>query len=193
MATLSQAGIPGVGSPGILMPKLKNRWRVTFVNWGGAGGNSQDISMQAVTCSRPKMSFVEVKMDRYNSIAYAPGKHEFEPLQIVIEDDITNRASWVIQKQLEVQQRLIGADGPWLNTTPAAGSIKFLTRLEMLDGNEGVVELWNCEGSWIQQADYGELSYSESEAVQISLTIRFDHAQQVINPNGYGTALGGFV
>ena len=31
MSTVSQMGIPGVGN-GIFMPKLKNRWRVTFVN-----------------------------------------------------------------------------------------------------------------------------------------------------------------
>ena len=38
MATINQFGIPGVGS-GILQPKLKNRWRVTFVGMGGEGAS----------------------------------------------------------------------------------------------------------------------------------------------------------
>ena len=47
MATINDIGIPGIGT-GILHPKLKNRWRITFANMG-AGADSQPLSMQAIT------------------------------------------------------------------------------------------------------------------------------------------------
>ena len=34
------------------------------------------------------------------------------------------------------------------------------------------------EGCWLQNVDWGDLDYSSSEAVSITLTIRYDHARQ---------------
>ena len=108
MATLSQAGIYGVGN-GILMPKLKNRFRVTFSGFGATTSDSKNVSMQATNVSRPNLSFEEVALHRYNSVAYVAGKHSWEPCSVTVEDDITNGASGVIAAQLEKQQRLIAA------------------------------------------------------------------------------------
>ena len=190
MATLSQVGIPGVGF-GILMPKLKNKWRVMFQGIGDGSGLSSDLSMQAVTVTRPNLTFEQVKLDRYNSTAYVAGKHEWEPCNIVVQDDITGLASSIIQSQLEMQQELIGASGPFLATAATASAYKFGMKLDQLDGNETVVEEWLLEGCWIAGSDYGELDYGASEVVTISLQIRFDHARQVIVQNGLGTAIGG--
>lgn len=191
MSTLSQFGIPGVGN-GILMPKLKNRWRITFQGIGaGAGGNSGDMSMQAKTVTRPSLSFEQIKLDRYNSTAYVAGKHEWEPCNLVIEDDITGKATKILQNQLEAQQKLIGADGPWLATAATASAYKFGTKLDLLDGNESVVEQWLLEGCFVVSADYGDMDYSASDAMTISMQIRFDHARQVIDQLGLGTAIGG--
>jgi len=191
MATLSQVGIPGVGF-GILMPKLKNRWRVTFQGIGAnTGGNSSDLSMQAITVTRPNLSFEQIKLDRYNSTAYVAGKHEWEPCNLVVQDDITGLATAIIQSQLEAQQLLIGADGPWLATAATASAYKFGVKLDLLDGNELIVEQWLLEGCWIANSDFGELDYAASEAVTISLQVRFDHARQIIVQAGLGTAIGG--
>lgn len=193
MATLSQVGIPGIGN-GFLMPKLKNRWRVTFVGIGAnAGGNSADLSMQAVNVNRPNLSFEQIKLDRYNSTAYVAGKHEWEPCSITVQDDITGKASKVIQNQLEAQQKLIGADGPWLATAATASAYKFGMKLDLLDGNETVVEQWILEGCFIASADYGDLDYSTSEVSTIALQVRFDHARQVVEQLGLGTAIGGTI
>lgn len=191
MATLSQVGIPGVGN-GILMPKLKNRWRVTFQNIGaGQNGNSSDLSMQAITVTRPNLSFEEVKLDRYNSSAYVAGKHTWEAMSLTVQDDVNGKASHIIQNQLEAQQKLIGADGPWLNAASSASAYKFGVKLDLLDGNEQVTERWLVEGCYIASADYGDLDYAASEAVAITLSIRFDHARQELEQLGLGTAIGG--
>jgi hypothetical protein len=191
---LANLGIPGAGS-GILHPKLKNKWRVTFQGIGRlvAGLNSRNVTMQATTVSRPQLEFQEVELHRYNSTAYVAGKHTWSPMSMTVEDDITGLASKVIKGQLETTQRLVGVDldGRWLNTAATGSDYKCGVKLEMLDGDEGVVETWILEGAWIQAADFGDLDYSASEAATIQVTMRYDHARSIDSGEGYGTALGG--
>ena len=149
--------------------------------------------MQVVTTSRPNLSFEEVPIHRYTTTAYVAGKYTWDPLNVSVEDDVTGLAAAVIGEQQERQQKLIGADGPWMNTAPTASAYKFGARLEMLDGNETVLEEWILEGCWLQAVDRGDLDYQDSGAVTIQLTIRFDHAREVNNKNALGTALGGNV
>lgn len=194
MATLSQVGIPGAGF-GILHPKQRHRWQVTFVGLAALvpGASSREITRQATTITRPSVTFEQVPIHRYNSIAYVAGKHEWEPISLTIEDDITGLASYAVQGQLETQQRLIGGDlpGEWLNTAATGSDYKFGTILEMLDGNEGIVERWKIEGCFIMSADYGDMDYSSSDAATITMQIRYDHARQELTGQGYGTAISG--
>lgn len=196
MGTLAQVGIAGIGN-GVMQPKHKNRWRAVFIGLGGALGatssSPNDLSLQAITFTRPSVSYEEVQLDRYNSRVYVPGKHTFEPLTITIEDDVTNRASAAIQQQLERQQRLIGANGPWLNTEATAFAFKFGTQLEMLGGNEEVVEQWKYEGCYLSAVDWTDLDYSTGEKVTIQLTIRFDHVHHNLLANVTGSAIGGLI
>lgn len=191
MSTINDIGIPGVGT-GILQPKLKNRWRITFANLGG-GVDSQPLSMQAITVTRPVLNFEEVQLDRYNSRAWVAGKHTFEPMTLTFEDDVTGSASKVLQEQLQKQQWLIGAEGQWLAASGEGSLYKFVTYLDLLDGNDTVIEKWTAEGCWIQNIDYTDLDFSASEAVQITTTIRYDHARQDIGgyKQGEGVATGG--
>jgi hypothetical protein len=191
MATLAEAGIYGIGN-GILMPKLKNRWRVRFIGIGSSNSGN-NMSMQATNVSRPNLSFEEVALHRYNSIAYVAGKHSWEPCSLTIEDDVTNTAATVIAEQLEKQQRLIGATGAWLNTEATANAYKFGTVLEALDGNETITETWKLEGCYLASVDWGDLDYSASEAATMTLSIRFDHARQVLGNTVTGSAIGGLV
>ena len=191
MSTINDFGIPGVGS-GILHPKHKNRWRVTFANMGG-GADSQPVSMQAVTVTRPKLSFEEIELHRYNSRAWVAGKHNWEAMQLTVEDDVTSTASTVVQAQLQKQQWLIGAEGQWLAAAGEGSLYKFVTYLDMLDGNDQVIEKWTVEGCFIQNADYGDLDYGANDKVVITLTLRFDHARQTLGGynQGQGVATGG--
>ena len=192
MATINDFGIPGVGT-GILQPKLKNLWRVTFANLGG-GTDSQPLSMQAVTVTRPSVSFEKTELNRYNSKAFVAGKHTWETMTLTVEDDVTGSATRVIQEQVNRQQWLIGAQGPWLGKGQEGSLYKFVTYLDMLDGREQLIERWIVEGCFIETADYTDLDYSDSAAVQITLTISYDHARQG-ETNGYdageGIATGG--
>lgn len=192
MATINQMGIPNI-SNSILMPMLKNRWRVTFIGIGAAGSASQNLSQQAISVSRPKLTFEEVKLHRYNSRAYVAGPHEWEPCNIVFESDVTGTAAQLINDQVSKQQWLIGAEGPFLGTAPEGSIYKFAMKIEMLDGHEQSIERWVLQGCWFKEVDYDELEYSGTEAVQIKCVVRFDHAYQEIGGYnaGGGIALGG--
>lgn len=186
MSTLSQTGIPGAGN-GILHPKHRNRFQALFI---GMTGNGTNITRQVTTFSRPQLDFEEITLHRYNSVSFVAGKHNWSTTSITIEDDLTGLASSAIQAQLERQQRLIGADGTngnWLNAAPTASAYKFALRLEQLDGNETVSEMWLGEGVWIQSVEYGELDYTSGEAVTIQLTLRADHWRQQLNSAANGS------
>lgn len=194
MALITEMGIPGLGGTGngILHPKQQYRWRVTFSSFANGVLNSDDISFQAVTITRPELDFAEVELHRYNSRGWVAGKHNWQPVSLTIEDDISSRATRVIQEQLQNQQYLVGGQGPWLRTAREGGDYKFATRLDMLDGNETALESWVMEGCWLQKVKWGDLDYKSSEAVTIDLTIRYDNARQfVYQYGGAGSALGG--
>lgn len=191
MATINDVGIPGVGS-GILHPKHKNRWRVTFANLGG-GIDSQPVSAQAITVTRPKLTFAKIELHRYNSIGYIAGKHSWDPMSITLQDDVTGSATTVIQAQLQKQQWLIGAEGQWLAAAGEGSLYKFVTYLDMLDGNDQEIEKWTIEGCFIENANWGDVDYSTGDPVQIDLQISYDHARQNIGgySQGPGVATGG--
>ena len=191
MATINNIGIPGVGN-GILQPKQKHRWRVTFPNIG-VGIDSQPLSLQAITVTRPVVNFDEIQLDRYVSRAWIASKYTFEPVTITFEDDVTGGAATILQAQIQSQQFLTGAEGPFLAASGEGSLYKFNTQIEMLDGNETVIERWILEGCWLQNIDYTDLDYAASEVVTITTTIRYDHARQDTltgYTQGEGVALG---
>lgn len=191
MATINDIGIPGVGT-GILQPKRKNLWRVTFANLGG-GISTQPLSMQAISIERPKLEFAEIPLHRYNSVAWVGGKHTWTEITLLVQDDVSGTASQVIQAQLQKQQWLIGAEGQWLATAGEGSLYKFVTYLDMLDGNQQVIENWTIEGCWLKNANWDTVEYASSDPVQITLTLRYDHARQQIGgyTQGQGVATGG--
>lgn len=195
MATINDIGIPlpGGSGLGILQPKLKNRWMVQFVGFGDSGTSSRDLQMQVVTVSRPKITFNEVELHRYNSVSWVAGKHTYDPLTMTVQDNYSNGAAQAIQKQVERQQKLIGANaGQYLETAPDGATYKFAVKLSLLDGGTQVLEEWNYEGCWFTGVDGGELDYSSNDVVTIGLTVRFDNAFQVFTDgNASGQALGG--
>lgn len=177
MATLSDMGVRGNGDE-ILQPMLKNRFRVEFV---GIGGDAEYLTLQVISCDRPKLEFEEVVLDRYNSRAYIPAKHTFQTINMVFEADIGGGVLRAIQEQLEYQQRLIGmAPRALMPTSRSGGRFKFETRLIQLDGDNTVFETWYLSGCYIASVDYGDVDYAASESIKVNLTLRFDHAQQDI-------------
>lgn len=196
MATISDMGIPGGESSGILQPFYKNRWRIQFLFSGGALDRS--LTSMAISAERPKVEHDEIQLDRYNSRAWLQGKYTFQPISITLEPDINGRVHDAIVLQMEKQQRLIGPDGgAFLGQARAGEAYKFTMHMDMLDGDHAaagggptnILETWFLEGCAINNLDLGDIDYSVSETVKTVLQIRYDHAYRELRSGAGGTDL----
>ena len=177
------------GAQGLLMPKLKYRFRVTFENLGISTPRTE-LTKQVIDFTRPSVSFDDITLDVYNSRVRLAGKHNWENVTVNIRDDAVGNVSKLIGEQLQKQF-------DFFEQASAASGIdyKFTTRCEMLDGGNGaaapnVLETWELYGCYIQSANYNDLNYSQSEAVSITLQLRFDNAVQSPQGTGVGTFVG---
>jgi len=172
--TRSKFGVPITGSvgSGILMPKLKYRFRVSFLGGFGGEAESRTLTQNVQNITRPKITYEEVVIDSYNSRSYIQGKHSWEAVSVVIRDDITNSVTKLVGAQ--VQRQL----NHFQQSTPAAGSdYKFDMQIEVLDGtNAGASEVWFLEGCFLTNVDYSDSDYSANDPVQITMQIRYDNA-----------------
>lgn len=196
MALITDMGVT-VGAGGIQHPMVKNKWRLDFYNVGGERGltsgtaEAEILTLQVVSGDRPKITFEEITLDRYNSRGWVAGKSSWEPATFVFESDIGGRVSRVFQQQIEKQQALIAPGaGRVLNSARSGQDYKFAMVLSMLDGDVTVLEQWAYEGCWISNLDNGDVDYAASEAMKITATFRFDHARQLIFGRD-GKATGG--
>jgi hypothetical protein len=173
MTTLQNFGVPlggGAGRGGMLMPKVKNRFRVIVTNFGVPSG-SIALTQQVVTVSRPNVTFAPQTVHSYNSTAYYAGKAEWETVSLNVRDDITNAVSSLVGAQLQKQMNFFDQTVP-----AAAGDYKFGMLVHSLDGgNDVVLEEWVFEGCFLSQTNYQSYDYGSSDAMTIEMTIRFDN------------------
>jgi hypothetical protein len=186
--TLSKFGVPVGGvNQGILHPKQKYRFRVIWSNFGDNSGLTK-MTANVMTCSRPKVTYEEIKLDSYNSVAWIQGKHSFDPVEIKLRDDITNSVISSVGAQIQKQMN------HFEQTSAVAGiNYKFTMEIHSLDGTTNdELEAWFLEGCWITSATYGEGDYASGEPNEVTLSIRFDNATNVSGPNtNAGTTVGG--
>jgi len=175
------------GQQGLLMPKLQFRFRVNFLNFGVTTASGLSLTKQVVECSRPNLSFEEIKLPVYNSTLYLSGKHTWSELTIKIRDDASGSVSAAVGQQIQKQMDFVE------QATAATGQdYKFETNIQILDGGNGtsapqVLETWELYGVWVKTANYNSLNYGTSDVVMIDLTLRFDNAIQAPLGSGIGT------
>ena len=174
---------------GLLMPKLKYRFRVTFENFGVSTPRTE-LTKQVMDFTRPTATFEEITIDLYNSKMYLAGKAAWETITINLRDDAGGQVQRLVGEQLQKQM-------DFMEQASASSGIdyKFVTKCEILDGGNGlstptVLETWEMYGCFLTSANYGELNYGTSEAVTIALTMRYDNALQTPLGTGVGTPVG---
>jgi len=189
--TVPLASDQSASTQGLLMPKLRYRFRALFENLG-VSTTTTEVTKQVVSFARPNLSFEQITLPIYNSTLKLAGRHTWQPVQIVVRDDAGGNVSKLIGEQIQKQM-------DFLEMSSAASGIdyKFQTTLEVLDGGNGVnepvvLESWQLYGCYIQVADYGPMAYGSNEAVEITMTIEYDNANQTGNqgkPGGVGSSL----
>lgn len=166
------------GNQPLLMPKLQYRFRVTFSNFGQSA-DPATITRQIVDCTRPNMSFQEVTLPVYNSTIYLAGKHSWQPITINVRDDALGSITAMVGEQLQKQ-----LDFAEMSSAVSGQDYKFSMNIELLDGGNGafepvVLETWELGGCFVTSVNYNNLNYANSEAVTITMNIRYDNAIQL--------------
>ena len=174
---------------GLLMPKLKYRFRVFFENFG-VSSPTTELTKQVMDFTRPNVTFADIDLPIYNSTIKLAGKYTWDNVTCQLRDDAAGNVSKLVGEQLQKQL-------DFLEQSSAAAGIdyKFLTKFEILDGGNGtnapvVLETWELYGCYLQGVNYNNMDYGLSEAVTISMTIRFDNAIQTPVGSGVGAIVG---
>jgi hypothetical protein len=193
VASLSRMTVPlasdqSASNQGLLMPKLKYRFRVIFENFGVSTPRTE-LTKQVMDFKRPVVNFDPIVIPIYNSELKLSGKPHWADVTCNIRDDASGAVSRLVGEQVQKQM-------DFLEMASAASGIdyKFTTRLEVLDGGNGgatpiVLETWELYGCYLSSVDYSDNNYGTSDPLQIGLTIVYDNANQTPNGTGIGTAI----
>jgi len=192
VASLSNFTVPlnnnqSATTQGLLMPKLKYRFRVTFVNFG-VSTPTTELTKQVVDIKRPNVNFNPITIDVYNSKIFLQGKPEWQETTINLRDDSTGAVSKLVGEQVQKQYDFLEQA-----SAPAGVDYKFQLLFEMLDGGNGattvnVLESWELDGCFLSSVDWGDMNYGTNDAVQIALNVKFDNAVQT-RGGGVGTTV----
>ena len=151
VSSLSKMTVPlasdqSASTQGLLMPKLKYRFRVMFENFGSPGEPVTELTKQVIDFKRPTVTFEQIDLPIYNSTIKLAGKHSWDDVTVNLRDDaganVQNLVGEQLQKQLDFMEMASAASGI---------DYKFLTRFEVLDGGNGTaqpiaLETWEIPG-----------------------------------------------
>jgi hypothetical protein len=176
--TVPLASDQSSSAQGLLMPKLKFRFRVTFLGLGVTQPTTE-LTKQVMDFSRPTVTFDNIDLPIYNSTIRLAGKHSWGDITCTVRDDAGGNVSRLVGEQLQKQL-------DFMEQSSAASGIdyKFTTVFEVLDGGNGVntpiaLETWTIMGCYLQGVNYGDANYgSGTEPMTVAMTIRYDNAMQ---------------
>jgi hypothetical protein len=182
IASLSKFTVPlasdqSATSQGMLMPKLKFRFRVMFENFGTSTPTTE-LTKQVSEAARPNVSFDDQTIPVYNSTIHYAGRPKWNTISIKLRDDVTGAVSKLVGEQMQKQYDFFEQ-----SSAASGGDYKFLLRIEMLDGGNGaqtpnILETWECYGCYIKTAQYNALGYGAQDVLTIDLTIQPDNCIQ---------------
>jgi hypothetical protein len=102
-----------------------------------------------------------------------------------VKDDISGNVDRNIAAQLQRQLNHAAQSAP-----VAGANYKFSMKIEALDGGNNVnisgdtpivLDEWTLAGCFLQNVQYGENNYATSDVVNITMQIRYDNADHVVN------------
>ncbi|NDB57339.1 hypothetical protein EB001_02635 [bacterium] len=176
------------GNQGLLMPLLKYRFRVTFLNFGVTNPTTE-LTKQVMDFTRPNVNFNQIEIPVYNSRMYLQGRPEWQQVTVNLRDDANGSVRVLVGEQIQKQF-------DFAEQTSAVSGIdyKFTTQFEALDGGNGqngptTLETWQLYGCFLAEVNYNNFDYNSNDPATITLTIRYDNALQIPTSNGVGKAV----
>ena len=122
------------------------------------------------TMARPQIQFEEIVLDHINVKRYIKGKAAWQPIDIVLYDPIVPSASQAVLEWIRLgHESVTGRDG-------YSDFYKKDITFNVLGPVGDIVEEWTLKGTYIQNANFGDMDYATSEPAEITLTLQYDYA-----------------
>ena len=142
-------------------PKLKNRYIMNI-----DGINAYLIK----TMARPTIESEEVALPHMNVTRYVKGRTQWSPIDITLYDPIVPSAAQQVIEWIRLgHESVTGRDG-------YSDFYKKNVTFNLVGPVGDVVEEWELVGTYIESANFGELSFEDATPVEITCTLRYDYA-----------------
>jgi len=128
------------------------------------------------TAKRPGWEVDEQELNFLNARTWIAGKHSYTEIEVVYIDagveEIGALIEWV-GKLSNINNSVSFEMGTSFRDYGASVSIR------SFDGCGNEMETWTVENAWPKTVDFGELDYSSSEEMNITVTLRYDQVNYV--------------
>ena len=120
--------------------------------------------------SRPQLEFEEIVLDHINVKRYIKGKAAWQPIEITLYDPIVPSGAQAVLEWIRLgHESVTGRDG-------YSDFYKKDVTFNLLGPVGDIVEEWKLVGTYIANANFGDLDYATSEAAEITLSLQYDYA-----------------
>ena len=120
--------------------------------------------------SRPSISFNEVVLDHINVKRKIKGKANWDNISCDLYDPVTPSGAQAVMEWVRLSHESVtGRDG-------YSDFYKKDVTFNLLGPVGDVVEEWVLKGTYIEQANFGDLDYASSDPAEITLTLKYDYA-----------------
>ena len=144
-------------------PKYANRFIMQI-----AGTNIPAYLIKA--SARPTITNGEIVLDHINIDRKVKGKSRWSDLAITLYDPITSEGAQAVMEWIRLHhESLTGRDG---YSSDYKRDIEFYALSAM--GEK--IENWTLKGTFISDANFGQMDWGTEEAMTIELTLKFDYA-----------------
>ena len=142
-------------------PKLKNRFILDI----------DGVPAYVIKSSgRPQITFEPVELRHMNVSRWVAGKGVWQPITMTLYDPVVPSAAQAVMEWIRLSHESVtGRDG-------YSDFYKKDITINTLGPVGDKVEEWKLKGSFISDANFGELSFEAVEPVEIELTIQYDYA-----------------
>ena len=142
-------------------PKLKNRFIMEI----------DGIPAYLVkTMARPSIAFDTVTLDHINVKRYVKGKGEWQTLDITLYDPVVPSAAQAVMEWVRLSHESVtGRDG-------YSDFYKKNVTFNVLGPVGDIVEEWQLVGAYVETANFGEMDWATTDAINITVTLRYDYA-----------------
>lgn len=159
----------------------KHRYRLEILGPLGqySMGGSTGILMFLEKCTRPTPEVDEIVIHNGQDEIYRPGKHRWSPVEFTFYEK-TRGNDVQVDEAAELIYQWWGQTMINLNTSEHRTPTDYYRRahLQMLDGVGNPIWTYYLHDCWPQKVSPIDLSYSDSDIATITVTLRFNKAEE---------------